>query len=795
MKLKKLVMAGFKSFADRTELEFDDGISCIVGPNGCGKSNVVDAMKWVLGEQSAKSLRGSEMLDVIFNGSSARRAAGHARVTLVFDNSDGTLKPVNDNGNGAVSITRKLFRDGQSEYLINKQPCRLRDVREMFMDTGVGKDAYSVIEQGRVEWFLQANRDDRRAVLDEAAGISKYKARKQEAVRKLFRAEQDMLRANDVLGEVARRLRSIKYQAGKARSYQSHSEKLRELRLLYFLAQYHDLSARRAQLQNELDAGNDTLAGIQTKIDQLETARSATEAEAVDLERTARQVQGRIAAIDARITSCGERAGMLAQKITELGEQIVTTSARCEKTEAKINASAREIVLREKDLRQLETRADEWTAQHEAACEEHAAAELAITHLRTRLADEKAGTIDLLRRTAQLHNEIQTSRVHRDNLRGRKQRLADRGEQTDRALQETLTERCRVQVKARDVRDVLRAAQARLDQTRLGSRKLTDNEHALRANLADAREQRSAVQSRIRALCEMQERLEGVGAGVRRVLAAVQEGRLDAIKGMLGDFLQADAQHAPVVEAALAGADQRLLAASFEQLQAQRDELGDVLGPGGTVEVTCLDRIAPFADDFDSARCPRIIGRAIDRVRFPAWAARAVWQVLGKTMIVASLADAAAAARRSPADTRFVTLTGEVLEADGRIRIGAANQAAGVVTRRSELAALHDEHRRLDRKIEELHKQCRDAREEMKHLEKLQQDLRTAVYEANTERVEGDSRLARLDEQLESLKLEQPLIAEDLRNLAAEIEAAVRREHEAREKADELKALNEQREA
>jgi len=173
MRLSKLILSGFKSFADRTEFDFDEGISCIVGPNGCGKSNVVDAVKWVLGEQSAKSLRGSEMADVIFNGSSARRAAGVAEVTLVFDNSDGAIQP--DLPDGAdpsvIAITRRLYRSGQSEYLINKTLARLRDIREMFMDTGLGRDAYSVIEQGRVESFLQASQDDRRSIFDEAAGI------------------------------------------------------------------------------------------------------------------------------------------------------------------------------------------------------------------------------------------------------------------------------------------------------------------------------------------------------------------------------------------------------------------------------------------------------------------------------------------------------------------------------------------------------------------------------------------------------------------------------------------------
>ena len=183
MKLKKLILSGFKSFADKTEFEFDDGITGIVGPNGCGKSNVVDAVKWVLGEQSAKSLRGTEMRDVICNGSSARNPCGGAYVTLVFDNHEGILKiptggAQEEQTTPTVSITRRLYRSGQSEYLINKVTCRLKDIKEIFMDTGLGTNAYSIIEQGQVSQFLQASKEQRRDFFDEAAGISRYKARK-----------------------------------------------------------------------------------------------------------------------------------------------------------------------------------------------------------------------------------------------------------------------------------------------------------------------------------------------------------------------------------------------------------------------------------------------------------------------------------------------------------------------------------------------------------------------------------------------------------------------------------------
>src|SRR3982750_2446546 len=241
MRLKKLILQGFKSFADRTEFSFDSPITGIVRPNGCGKSNVVDGFKWVLGEQSAKSRRGEAMMGVIFNGSGGRKPAGMAEVTLVFENpkrdADGTrlLNVETDE----VSVGRRLFRDGTSEYQVNNASSRLKDVKEMFLDTGVGVDAYSVIEQGRVAALLEANPAERRLIFEEAAGISKYKVKKKEAQRKLEKVDQNLLRVNDIVEEVEKRLRSVKIQAGRARTFQEYSTRLSELRLTYALQEYH----------------------------------------------------------------------------------------------------------------------------------------------------------------------------------------------------------------------------------------------------------------------------------------------------------------------------------------------------------------------------------------------------------------------------------------------------------------------------------------------------------------------------------------------------------------------------
>src|SRR5215831_1451823 len=224
--LTALELNGFKSFADRTRFEFPRGITVVVGPNGSGKSNVVDAIKWVLGEQSVKSLRGKEMTDVIFAGSTARSSLNVAETTLTFDNSDRRLAL----DTPEVHVTRRVYRSGEGEYLINRQPSRLRDIRDLFAGTGIATEAYSVIEQGKVDVMLQSSAKDRRAIFEEASGISRFKAKKVEALRRLERVDQNLLRLRDIVEEVESRLRSVRAQASKARRYKEHSDRLQQLR-------------------------------------------------------------------------------------------------------------------------------------------------------------------------------------------------------------------------------------------------------------------------------------------------------------------------------------------------------------------------------------------------------------------------------------------------------------------------------------------------------------------------------------------------------------------------------------
>ena len=254
MRLEKIVLDGFKSFADKTEFAFDSSVTAIVGPNGCGKSNVVDAVKWVLGEQSVKSLRSGQMADVIFSGSSSRKPQGTAEVNLFISNTNGAASGHLPIDTDQVQISRRIYKSGESEYRINNKICRLKDIRELFMDTGICVRAYSIIEQGQVEQLLTASKTDRRIIFEEAAGISKYKAHKKEALRKLEQTEQNLLRLADIINEVQKQLRSVKLAAGKARNYLQYRQRLKELQVNYSLSEYHKINTkgqkRKAHLVN-----------------------------------------------------------------------------------------------------------------------------------------------------------------------------------------------------------------------------------------------------------------------------------------------------------------------------------------------------------------------------------------------------------------------------------------------------------------------------------------------------------------------------------------------------------------
>ncbi len=793
MKLKQLKLAGFKSFADKTTFDFHEGISCIVGPNGCGKSNVVDAIKWVLGEQSAKSLRGSEMQDVIFNGSVARKSSGVAEVTLVFDNSDGLVIPPvqGDAPEGEVSITRRLYRSGQSEYLINKVAARLRDIREMFMDTGIGTDGYGVIEQGRVEMFLNASTEDRRQIFDEAAGISKYKARKKEALRKLDRVEQNLFRLNDVLAEIERRLRSVKLQAGKARNYTTYTQQLNELKSLFYLAQYHQFHEQRQRFENRIAERHDELKLRAKQTETLRETRRGVEVELGDLDRLGRELQGELSGIDGKVHAGRQRVEMLEARVEELGQQIIVASRRCEELETKLDALAQQRTQAEAQSEELQTQAATLAEQHAAARTEADARQQRIAELQVHVEQAKDHAMDLMRQVGQLQTAMQADTVKHDTLTAQGERLAARLTELAASSEQLEAIQNEDQQQFAAVTSQIEADQAKLDEARQQASQAAERHQALQHQLNDIREQRSGVVSRMEALEEMLQRLEGVGSGTREVLAAARDGALAGIRGMLGDLIDTDVEHAPLVEAALAGADQTLLADSWSQVDV--DTLDEMLGETGAVEVLALDRLGVLRGDFDPDGVPGLQGRVMDCVRFAPWLSRVMWRLLGRTLIVETLADAATASQATPAGYRFVTRSGDVWEADGRIRLGSAHRASGVITRRSELADLEQRRVALDEQLESLTGETRGVAVRRDELEETISQVRSAVHDGSTRRVELQSHLSQLDEQLKQVRREQPVVEAERNATEEELQVVSARRDEAQAQLTQLESQSAER--
>ncbi len=808
MIFKSLILQGFKSFADRTEFHFDEGITGVVGPNGCGKSNIVDAVKWVLGEQSAKSLRGQQMLDVIFSGSGTRKPAGMAQVDLVFDNTSGRL-PIDQ---AEVTVSRRLYRSGESEYLLSKQTCRLRDIRELFLDTGIGVDAYSMIEQGRVDALLQANPQERRSIFEEAAGIAKYKARRKEAERKLERVEQNLLRVQDIVEEVEKRLRSVKLAAGKARNYQQYAARLSELRASYSLAEYHRLTQEHDETAGREQASVDRAAEIRATVSRHETETAELDTQVLERTEAIQRIDDKGLRIEAEVRAHEERVAQSRQRAEE--QQAVL--ARCR---TRLVAERRHAASVRARCRQTEQQAAEFGTQAErqrevmgsVVAEEEAEARK-LTELQAQVGDEKSGLIDLLRRSSELRNQIQGLDTHQETLRGEKGRLLERDARISDELQSLLIRKAEAEARHREIEAVISEQSERLEEKRAQASQVSADRNLAGQELAAAKEERSALQSRRELLEDLARKLEGVEAGIREVLRRRDtdeaEEHYSYVAGMVGQFVQTDVDHATVVEAALGDLDQYLVVTDSKRFFAEADAFGDL---AGRVNVICLDLLPPYVAAADVASEAGVLARAIDWVRptdqvggdWPTPQARIgrdeyqrlIRHLLDRTLVVENIEEARRLRTMVPGGHRFVTRSGQVVEADGRVSVGPTGSRAGLVTRQSELRELAAQAEDLEQRIAVLADRQNRLTAEADHLEQVQQDLRTAIYDGHTARVESASRIESLAESVGRLTKEQPLITGQMESLEQAIGEAVAQADKNKDILVEVERVNAEREA
>ena len=791
MFLKRITTLGFKSFPDRVDFDFGPGITCIVGPNGCGKSNLVDAFRWVLGEQSARSLRGRQMSDMIFNGSSTRRSSSLAQVDLVFDNSDRTL-PLDQE---EVTVTRKLYRSGESEYLLNRKANRLKDIRELFMDTGVGVEAYSVIEQGRVDSLLQSSPTERRIIFDEAAGISKYKARRREAERKLERTQQNLLRVADIIVELEKRLRSVKLQAGKARSYRTYEARLNELRSGYAMAEYHRFTEQVDRLTRDVQQRSDQVTGIRTDIDRHEASGAqltsqldglADKINAADSEFL--QAKSGLLAQEERIESAAKRADEQRVLLERLKERQASDRRRLEESQRQLSASQESAAGLQHQTRELHTRVDELTQRDRSLARD-------LTQAQAILEDEKAGIIDLLRNSAQMHNEIIRLNTHRESLVGQKGRLSERDARISLELESALERKAQFDRRLGEL-DVLIAEETeRLEGKKAEATRAGTLRQQVVDGLAGAKEQRSALLSRRELLEDLEQRMEGVGAGARRLLDQKhQDGApaaLASVAGLVADIFDADVANARVIEAVLGEAAQHLVITDSRTFLAHPEVFGSL---PGRLTALCLDRLPPIVNERDFSGQPGFIARAIDLVRFPDQFERLGRHLFGKTVVAEDLDAALAMAATDVAGHRFVTLQGELVRPDGCLSLGPPSSGTGLISRKSELRDIGVRTTELDKRIDTLGDQLNRIDAEISHLDDVQQELRAAIYESSTAKVEANTALQNIDDTVKRLTNEQPLIAQEVAMIEHEINEVLEKSAEEGKSLEVIEQENRQRE-
>ncbi|MEX2114381.1 MAG: chromosome segregation protein SMC [Pirellulales bacterium] len=726
--LKALELVGFKSFADKTRLEFPPGITVVVGPNGSGKSNIVDAIKWVLGEQSVKTLRGKEMADVIFNGSGARRPMNTAETTLTLDNVDGRLAI----DTPEVHITRRVYRSGEGEYLINRQPCRLRDIRDLFAGTGIATEAYSVIEQGKVDVLLQSSPRERRIIFEEAAGISRFKAKKIEALRRLERVEQNLLRLSDIVDEVESRLRGVRLQAGKARKYKEYSDRLQALRTQTALVDWRRLSEQLAELETELAATRDDNAGCLAQAEALEAQALGLEVQIAEAETAARASDERIARNRERIASREStiehemrRARDLDEEVARYRRQLVSMSVRAGDLDGQLRQIGQNLATAEDEHRQVTRRlAEEERGLTQVTSE--------VDGLRAQVEVDRARHLEQLKAASSLGNQISAleSKVASTGTarqRGTKQ-LAELT-----AARQTVSDE--VAACRRVLAELEPSCQSKQDELQVVRRTLAENRKAtsdLHKQLGQLRERQSGATERASVLEELEKRLEGLSAGVKQLLVLAQdagEGPLRHIRGLVADLLHVNFETAPLVEVALGEMAGCLVVAGSREVIDHLQQSGSLAGRVGLIP---LDAPPPrtHLDGIDLHGHDGVLGRADEFVETAPEFAVLARRLLGKTWIVESLSHALALAESAGRGFHFVTRAGELVAADGTLFLGPRHASTGLISRRAELRVLRQQ-----------------IVETAAQIEKRQ----TTIVELDAQIAAGDARLLVLGEEHEQL--------------------------------------------
>jgi chromosome segregation protein len=767
MRIKRIEIVGFKSFVDKSILDLEAGITAVVGPNGCGKSNIIDAIRWAMGEQSAKNLRGQGMEDVIFSGCESRKPLGMAEVSLIFANEEGR-GPVAFRDYAEIMVTRRLFRSGESDYLINKTPCRLLDISELFMDTGVGARAYSIVEQGKIGMILSAKAEDRRYLIEEAAGVTKFKSRKKTALRKIEATRQNLLRISDIVSEVRRQLGALKRQAQKAERFREYREELKGIEL-YFARQRYDA------LRTE-EAANSSAAVEQTLLQEgclAELAASEAQMEEFRLvqataEREVAAGQERLYHLSAEIQKSEDRHALTGREIEsqqlqaerlrlESGE-VAERLVECDHEEAQQQGGSESLG---QELLLVQSQLDQGQRDLEAA---QSAAQGAATQMETARTRLYTLLTELSRFGTEHDNAERRLRAQQERFARNRQEavavheaLATAQEQS-RSLQTTL-------IALRHQRLTLQGEKdAALEQVRTYKGKIEGNEDAL----LRSRENFNRVKSRLESLQRLEQDLEGYGSGIKTVL---RDQRLaQKFTGMFADLIDVPGEIEVALEAVLGERLQTLLAPDVQTATAALELLRE---QGGRSSF-----LLPIIPDHTAS--PFYGGQALSAMITPQAAVRErIENLLAGIYLVESL-DPYLTTSDLPLGVILVTRRGESLNWRGELNGGAnSGLSNGLLHKKREIRELGIALKECEAAVATLAEEREELRGQLQQSEVLVNDLATARHHHELKLVNLEKDLVRLqqdvsrcDDRLEVLNLEEDQLHEEQQGLESQLAAA-----------------------
>ncbi len=760
MYLKSIEVHGFKSFANKIVFKFHDGITAIVGPNGSGKSNVADAVRWVLGEQSAKQLRGSKMEDVIFSGTQLRKPMGYAYVAITLDNSDHKL-PIEYE---EVTVARRVYRSGESEYLINGSTCRLRDVQELFLDTGIGKEGYSIIGQGQIDKILSGKPEDRRELFDEAAGIVKYKKRKAAAEKELAEEQLNLSRITDILMEIEKQVGPLQKQSEVAREYLRLKEALKNLEINLFLLEYERSEKNKAEIDSRAKIVTDELADSNKAYDNTKQEYERLEAE---LEQYSADIDTKKEQKNRFLMMIQEKEGEIKLMQEKISSMLLSDSHYKQRQDALTADRAerkKELDHYDKELKTVSASLEEMKEQQNDSTEE-------LQEIRRRIVDytktiEKCNQqiLESMDQNTEIKTKLQYFVTLEEQNNLKKAELTQKVllHKSEEAGYEEEVERCKKAHK--EITDRIEAARDNIEALEESAAEWKQKAANTQSDMEQTERSRIQEASKLESLRNLTERYDGYGNAIRKVMERKSD--TPGIVGVVADIIKVDSKYETAMETALGGSIQNIVTKDEATAKKMVNYLKEnKLGRATFLPLTSITSKALGQSQEQAAREPGVIGYAHTLVKVEKEYEELVKFLVGRNLVVDTMDHALSIAKKYNYSLRIVTLEGEQLSPGGSISGGAYKNNSNLLGRRREMEE-------LEKKIEACRQKCAELEKERENIrlerEKLAKDMVTAreelqelILEQNTTRMN----LAAAEEKLAGLKDSYKLIEQEVNNL------------------------------